>query len=673
MALSKIKITFNEDLAIGDTITIDLANDNFPTLIIPLNEQWVNFRSSSNQVTIGTPTSTQGERSAINYVTSFSLDFGLTGFNITRDVNVVTIICPAYYLSFENPTSNNNSVDFEITNFEGTVLEITDLQIVEATNPCTHYGVSATTNILAETINHSIGVTVENNTDNPFYFEVLRGQGYLLNMNSNDGQGVFSGMSPNQAPKILNPNSFNIQINNSPNGATVIVSNTLTGLYNDFEYSLDNSTWQSDNVFTGLGADSYTLYIRDELGCSINIDFSITSLGLDNAFFLISKTNSIRFANRVAWGDCSNYKTDENSLSYEADVKLPYKEVLLFQSCDVITTQFKSNYSDISATIIKSDNTEIPLIVEQKTNFLGLKDRRDAVIYDLGNNKIGVYFTSGNLYDYDYQADTGNDYVLNGLLPEWGKVGNYINIDNAYYFIQEIIEDEDRNAKVLVIDVGSLDTPNQDEVTVVSCLYNRFNYNIYEFTIDMVNYLNECFQVRINNNDDNFDNLIHLSEWINVKIKQENTVEIEYKNSSNTDIYYPTGIKHKMRLKYEYVNGKVDDPNELYKTDDSGVLLESNVYELDEFIFFPMTKQRMRQLVLALSHDIIEINNVSYLKNGNIEVGEPLKETNRYEVKAVLIKIDDIFNSQSEGDNSFNETSIEIPGLVDYGGGFVRY
>ena len=43
--------------------------------------------------------------------------------------------------------------------------------------------------------------------------------------------------------------------------------------------------------------------------------------------------------------------------------------------------------------------------------------------YDLGGGKTGIYFLVGNLYDYDTDADTGNDYILNGGLPEWGKIG----------------------------------------------------------------------------------------------------------------------------------------------------------------------------------------------------------------------------------------------------------
>src|SRR5690606_19026891 len=115
---------------------------------------------------------------------------------------------------------------------------------------------------------------------------------------------------------------------------------------NIFEYSLDNTVWQSSNVFSGLVADDYTLYVRDQLGCSFSYDFSVDAIGTARTpYFLMPKSNSIRFANRITWGDCANRKTDENALSCEANVPKPYKQLQLFQSCDIITTQFRSNYT----------------------------------------------------------------------------------------------------------------------------------------------------------------------------------------------------------------------------------------------------------------------------------------------------------------------------------------
>jgi gliding motility-associated-like protein len=47
-----------------------------------------------------------------------------------------------------------------------------------------------------------------------------------------------------------------------PNG-TITVSNVSGGNGGPYEYSLDGITWQSSNIFTGLVAGTYTVYVRD--------------------------------------------------------------------------------------------------------------------------------------------------------------------------------------------------------------------------------------------------------------------------------------------------------------------------------------------------------------------------------------------------------------------------
>jgi hypothetical protein len=73
----------------------------------------------------------------------------------------------------------------------------------------------------------------------------------------------------------------------------------------------------------------------------------------------ISKSNSIRFSNRITWGDAANYKNDENTLGAEVDVKLAYSGCQNFKSANVITSQFKSNYINNIVTVLKQDGTEV--------------------------------------------------------------------------------------------------------------------------------------------------------------------------------------------------------------------------------------------------------------------------------------------------------------------------
>jgi hypothetical protein len=136
-------------------------------------------------------------------------------------------------------------------------------------------------------------------------------------------------------PDYLVAENFTLNINNSPTGATVTIEKVNSeGL--ELQYSLDNENWQTENVFSSLGVDSYTLYIKDQLGWQVSKEFIVNEFAINSPFFYISKSNSIRYAQRVAFGDAANYKKDENTLSCEVLSKIPYKELQLFQSADVV-------------------------------------------------------------------------------------------------------------------------------------------------------------------------------------------------------------------------------------------------------------------------------------------------------------------------------------------------
>lgn len=678
MANSKIILTFHDDLTLNQGIgfVFKEIGSSFP---ISMNFIWKNIRAGFGQVTIGTPISgSSGERSAINFVQAFNLDwnFGVTPYHIvSRNVNVVTIetnftnkeflgfYCTSDALADQKPLLG--SVTAEIIN-QSEAISITSVTFAEATtNPCQNVKVVVETNVDIENIITPVsGTAIGSNT---YEFDFLRGQIFIILVEDVNG---FQNNSQENTPSLLIPSDFNLQINPSPAGTTLVVSNSVAvGL--DFEYTLDNETWQTSNVFSGLAAGNYTVYIRDQFGCSISIEFSVNEFGLQLPYFYISKSNSIRFANRVNFGDAENYKTDENTLSCEVDVKLPYHEVQLFQSADVITTQFKSNYTTNIAKVIRANGDEVIVPVEKKSNYIGNKDSRDARKYSLDNGQMGIYFTTGNIYNFDSGFPTGETHYLNGGLPIWAKSGNYVKVDTEWLLIEDILFDESKNAEIIVV---SSNYSGPDVTAIAGTIFNIFDYEIYEFTIDMVDYLGEVIKVSLACEDDNFTNLLLLSEDISVEVKHENASDIEYWNDDNTDVFYATGIKHRIRIPYFKRNGDVEESSEVNKTDTTTILLNAQNYEVDEFVFEPVTKEIWRKLMRALSHKNVLIDGVGYVLNGSFETEGPLEDTNLYVLTAKMIKTGGVYNSQREGSIDFNTSSSEIPGLISIGNdGFVRY
>ena len=673
MTASTIKIAFTQDLPVGSQLGFDINNDggqwgtpsSYPVIF-----DWVNLRSSNNQVTTGTPTLIPGERAAINFVTAFNLDMG-GQYVVTRSVNEVTIkaeniygLTEFYINGIFASYTNHPSLGFEIVNSNSDSFSISNVNFaIASADQSQKVKVNVATSELATKIISPF--ILNSNANNPFIFDWLRGQ--TINLVVENAAGTQATQSI-VLPALLNSLNFSLQINNSPNGATVVIENTSSnGLV--LQYSLDNLTFQSSNVFNGLETGNYTFYVKDQFGGAISKAFEVSEFGIYTPYFYISKSNSIRFANRIAFGDSANYKNDENTLSCETDSKIPYKEIQQFQSADVITTQFKSNYRTNTAKIIKADTSEVNVPVVKMSNNIGIKDRLDGIKYNLGAGKTGIYFLSGNRYDYITNV-VSKPYLLNGALPEWAQIGNYIQLGAAWFLIEEIIYDDTKNADVLVI--SNIYT-GIDTAIIAGTIYNRENYEIYEFTIDMVQYINQYFRVELINTDSHFTEVIHLSEQIWCKVKHEKVLEISYRNSTNTDLFYATGITNLIRVPYTFIKGKVDEDSETHKTDTTAILLNADMYEVDDFVFEPVTKELWRKLLQALSHEIVTINGVGYVKNGNFNTEGPLEESNLYVLTATMMKTGSVYNSQNSGSLDFNTTSVEVPGLISTERGFVRY
>lgn len=672
MTYSEIKITFNSDLS-DETITF--KSGEYPTGVFStITKQWVELRQGPNQVSVGTPTGTPGERSAINFVTAFELDQNdIKTYTLERLINVVTVKANSTFYDFGDPqiSANPSNVTFLITNSsEEEYLIDSILFSASLVNVATHVRCSVETSEVADRISGTY--YVDNSIgNNPIIFEVLRGSNFL--MNSEKGADILS--QSVRTPDTLDGDTIEVEIQGTPDGSKLIIETPDYGL--TLEYSLNGTTWQDENVFDSLAPGNYTVFVRDQFAHQTSKTIDISENLINSPYNLVSKSNSIRFKNVIVWGDAANYKNDENTLSCEVDVPIPRRELLKFQTADVITTQFRSNYPTVSATIkdVQDPNTASTQInIVQMSQNMGRTDSRDSVRFNVndGTNRTAIIFTAGNLYDYATGTITGT-YALNGNRPEWGNAGNFVHLPGSgWHLIEAVLYIEERGAEALIITEAVPLTVGQDATTIVKSFYNLFNYEVYEFTIDFIDWINKYVQVQIvNEGTAQWDEITHLSEIIDVKVRHERTLEIRYSNDSNTDIFYATGIVHKIRIPFEKKEARFDDDSETYKTDTSAELLETTIHEMDYFEFRPISTELMRKVVQALSHSDVYLDGVKYVKD-TIEEPQPLGQTNKYIIGAVMIKSENVYNSDS-GAVEFSTGNIEIPALIPIGDGYVKY
>jgi hypothetical protein len=304
------------------------------------------------------------------------------------------------------------------------------------------------------------------------------------------------------------------------------------------------------------------------------------------------------------------------------------------------------------------------------------KDLRDGLVFNLndGTGRSGVWFNFGNKYDYDTQANDGT-YNLNGRLPEYARAGNFVRVGGlvtgTWHVIQDILYIEDRNIEVMVITESVERIIGQDDSEYIGSIYNLHNYEVYECTIDFVNWIDKCVQVQILASGQQYASIEMLSEMISVKTRHEKTLEIRYKNAHNTDLIYAWGLENKIRIPLEKIEGQFQDEPDVYMTDTTVDLLADQVFEKDYFEFRPISKEMMRKVILALSHTDVHLDGVKYVKD-SIEEPISLGETNMYTLGAVMTKAKNVYNSDS-GTIEFNTGNLEIPALIPTGTGYVKY
>ena len=478
-------------------------------------------------------------------------------------------------------------------------------------------------------------------------------------------------------------------------GATVTVYTFYQGqltqrpIPNNLSYSLNNVDFQTSNVFSGQVDGDYTIYIKDDLGCTVEKDFSIAtgSSGRD-AFIEISDLNSINFAESEIWNGNQNGidKNPENVLSLTDRQQELYEETLIFRKEDSVRIQFKSNYDNHDVDLENCEGTALAdvIVVEKMSKNLNLFEALDAWFIDYGDGLTAVYYTAGLTYD---EAGTPNgSYELNGNLPDFAYVGNLVEIRISpgvleTHEILDVLYDDALGKRIFVI--GLSGTSVTAEETATRAYYDLLPYEIYEFTIDFAPVLiqgglDKKVRVRIQATDDLYDEVNFYSEYASMLEADEYNLDrffsINYSNNNNRSIFYLYGITHFIRAEVLMSNAIIDDSVDVIKGDLTTYLAESVVNKGIRISFAEVTYKMMIKIVLAISSENLFINGLGYVKSEAVE-SLPVENTNLYLISCTLLSTNKNFNTfvnQAIGNEEGYKT-LYIPGLVKTNlGGFLK-
>jgi hypothetical protein len=630
MAKSKITITFTGVPAVGDQLVF---TNSLSPASGDINEVFVALRSRAREVTIGnSPYNT-----AANFYTAISLDNGNSGlYDLTISAGIITItstISNAVFTLASFIGDSWRTVEIE-NNVEPVPIAITNTTFsTEVANACGKVKINVTTNVLA-TDYYVDNVHTAGNVLNPFIYSVNRGINTKLRVVAADLSEVTTYI---KTPAPLASDNIKVGVLNTPNGATLTI--TLTSDYGlVLQYSLDSVTWQPSNTFTGIAPGNYTIYVKDQIGCLTNKAFVIEvfnpNVTTNCPVSYISESMSIRFKHNEDWDGVDVYKTDSNTLSCEEEVPVPYTYRQLFKPSNMVTTQLLSNYENIVVNVVREDQTRVNVPIELLMKFVNLKDKRDAWVKSISPTLSGIYYTNGDTYDYTTGAVTGT-YALNGSLPDYASIGNYIQLDGiGWFLIEDITYDEAFNVDMLVITYAA-PTPNYE--TIVASNWNQKNYNVLEFDLDFAPYLNELIQVEILQTSPGFDDFNYLSEVLQVSNTYKDSLELIWFNYEDSNVFYSTGIKNIGNFLYSSFKSDNDSEVVINKTTNTSIMVNASNYDTKELVVEDLSTCIMKQLVQACLHKGLLINRVPYVAASNPSA-ENVDSTNLYKVTSPLIK-----------------------------------
>lgn len=633
----------------------------------------------------GTPLTTV----ASDFFTYMELDFPLMPATMTQNGSSIYFEAINDEYEFVDILFDPGLISYIVNNSTGPVLYLVDDNSLAATDICNNVRLSIQSNIVADIIRVN-GIEITNsNVNNPVEFDVPRGIPIWVELeDSVSGEILYypykkdntSSYNYLQFSFLFNSN-ISLNINNTfNNGATITVNVTQDSVqpFNKninissalvFEYSLNDIDWFTSNVFTGQPVGSGILYVRDQYGCKKQVNYEITSFGSRKPFLFISKALALNFYEQVDWDNYTIFKNSDNAFPHQSIIDIKYCIPALFQTQDKTKIQIKTNYETFIPKLRKEDLTETVIPISKKTNNLNRFKKMDSTYYKYKEGYIGIYFMSGNTYD---ELDVINgDYTLNGNLPEFAIIGQYVEIEGlGIHQIYDVVFDSNINKKAIIIKYIYNSTPTQAKV---SSIYDLLNFEVYEFEIDWNLFGEGLYDVLLENTDTQNGTVYHLSENILILNNHPNTLHIRYFNNNNRDIFYKYGIENIIRIPFTHMRPVPDDEADITKGDLRVGLNESSVYEVDEYFLIDLTNEKLRTLIIALSCSNLFINDIGYVKFESVSV-DNIDNSNLNDLSIKLIKTNVNYNINRQGQEGDDINSIEfnIPPFITSGNGFIK-
>jgi hypothetical protein len=613
---SNVVLTFDNILVVDKTliITFDIGGGNS----LVCTETFKDDRIASYQTTIGPTTSIQ----ASEYIIAWNYDWrdeGDSGNLLAfKNANSVTI------------TLGNDA--WQVTSVTGTAVSGADVSYVINNDPVED---EKTVDISGWTLHASPcisiyadidvtggndiydvyldGVLVQSAQTTPLQVLTTRGLPQLLKIIDTLG-AVIDEQIIRPPSKILESQiELTTQVLSGGTTVTVAPLTVHTALL-PLEYKLEGGVYSASNVFAGLAAGTFTVYVKDVFGCETTKEFVLDGVSeVVNTVFSMSDINPIRYA-KVETGK----KNHKNTLSCHEVRQLKYPFFHRYLDADTPVTQFKTNAAYINAYTIDPDLNQIGLTPIKMTENTGLEAKSTSTYFDLGSGRSAIYF--GVVDILNVLTDAVDDTIDFGFtLPEWADtIGDIVNIEGiGDVAIDNIGYSDFYDAFILEFALA------YSGVAVTKKVYAQYNiqpYEVYEFATIM-SAQPDLFNVvlEVGTDSGNIEYCV-ISEKIKKVVDYDNLYDIDYYDSANKGgMVYQTGVQHKIRLEgiSDYVG---EQETEGYDGDTDYFITNNVVYDSQNFTFFRLTGEMCAKLRLIVTHETLIINGLSYRLSESPEI-----------------------------------------------------
>ncbi len=433
------------------------------------------------------------------------------------------------------------------------------------------------------------------------------------------------------------------------NGQITIIASSTQG---PIEYSKNGGgVYQAGNVFASLAPGIYNIRVRDAASCTVDRVVVVPSYKIPFADFPIANAHRVIIeTGPPAEGGLQSY---DNTLL--ANMRFPFeKETCNFHqqwlTSDVTRIQWRSNYTNHTARLMRADNTVAATLFPGKiTSYLDKPVTNSALLVAGGAGFTQVYFTEGLPYYYE----VGQDITISGT-PSM----------NGTYTIQDILPGTSGalGYTVLLLAVAFVGTP--PVVATIATVYSVENWEVWELQMNWSAYAAGKYYLTISGTDLQFDPFSARSEPIELATEHPDTLLLEYVNKDNAFLMdYTTGIVNKLRISARV--GLPRNAGQIVGMEDSVrryIKLNEYVTRIHDFEVWDVPFYLMEKIQIALAHDTVTINGIAFATEEKMEVQDFESEVTMHG-KAKIRKIE--FENENKTDST-SETTMSILSLDRY-------